>query len=118
VVDALADRPITILAGKDPVVHTAALCLRWDTALRIEIADTSVDPAAAIRGASLFVAVAFRSVVSPYLQAALQARIAILSLVRFPEDHAVIPPVMALVRAAHDPRVLGATIVSRLACRA
>jgi hypothetical protein len=118
VTEALADLPIIVLAGKDPVVHTAALCLRWDTALRIDIADANVDPSVVMRGASLFVAVAHRSVASQYLPTALQACVATLLPVQFPADHVLTPPMMALVRAAHDPRVLGATIVTRLGLRA
>jgi hypothetical protein len=117
VASALADLPIMVLAGDDPVVHTAALCLRWDTGLRIDIADAGVDPAAVMQAASLFVAVAFGAVASQYLPAAERFGIPTLLPVQFPEDHAATPPVMALVRAAHDPRVLGATIVSRLGRR-
>lgn len=117
VVDALADLPITVLVGDDPVVQTAALCLRWDTALQIDIADANVDPAVAMQGASLFVAVAFRSMLSQYLPAALEAHVPTLLAVQFPADHVVTPAMMTLVRAAHDPRVLGATIVSRLGRR-
>jgi hypothetical protein len=118
VVDALRDIPITILAGDDPVVRTAALCLRCDTSLRIEIADANDEPGTAMHGASLFAAVTFQSALSPYLPAALHAHVPILLAVQFPAEHVVTPSLMALVRAAHDPRVLGATIVSRLGHRA
>lgn len=118
VAGALADLPIIVLTGDDSVVQTAVLCLRWDTGLRLEIADSRVDPTTAMEGASLFVAVAFRSVASRYLPEAERCGIPTLLAVQFPEDHAATPPVMALVRAAHNPRVLGNTIVSRLCCRA
>lgn len=114
---ALMDLPIVVLAGDDPVVHTAASCLRWDTGLRIALPGVDLDPSLSMQGALLFVAVSFRSVTSQYLPAASLAGIATLLPVQFPEDHTATPSVMALVKAAHDPRTLGATIISRLGHR-
>jgi hypothetical protein len=114
---ALTDLPIVVLAGDDPVVHTAASCLRWDTGLRVDLPGADLDPSVSMQGALLFVAVAFRSAPSQYLAAASQAGISTLLPVQFPEDHAATPSVMALVKAAHDPATLGAAIISKLGRR-
>ena len=103
---------IRILNGPE-VVRVAAEALRWETGLSVEVAPPDADIMAELAGASLFAAVAARS--TDHLPLAQIAARGIRSLiaVQFPLPGAG-AAAMTLVRAAHDPRELGARILAVL----
>lgn len=106
--------PITVLTTDNPAVDAAARVLRHDCALDIRTHHGPDGLDQLLRTASLYVSVvAYEGHMSAGLLAAQRAGTPILTPVQFPSDRAAVEQ-LALVRAAHDPRVLGETIMDRI----
>jgi hypothetical protein len=103
---------VRILNGDEPVVRTAAEVLSRDTGLSISVAPRSADATREIEAASLYVAV----VVSPAARRAVEpvsAHVPAIVAVQFPGAD-VNAHSLSLLRAAHDPRVLGGVMLAAL----
>lgn len=105
--------PVAVLTHGDPVVSTAAQCLQHDRALRLAVVEDDSRALATLHRARLYVAVGFKAFVSPYHAQAIALGIPMLVVVQFPEVRAS-GHLLSQVRAAHDPRVLGETILAHL----
>lgn len=105
---------VTVLSWNDPVIDTAVQALSHDSGLNIRCHSGDDGLQEVLRTASLYVCVVFRDrQPTAGLLAAQRVGTPILMPVQFPrEDHGL--DVFGLVRAAHDPRVLGSIISDRL----
>lgn len=99
------------MIGDDPAVLAAIAVLRGDTGLHVALHD---DPRAALRGASLFAAVAFRDTAHLPLHALHASGVRSLIAIQFPDLTRHGPATLALQRAAHDPDRLGDAIAAAL----
>ena len=108
----LAGVEVRILNGDEPVVRTAAEVLGRDSGLSISVAPRSADAICEIEAAALYVAV----VSSPAARRALEhvsAHVPAIVAVQFPGAD-VDAYTLSLLRAAHDPRVLGRVMLAAL----
>jgi hypothetical protein len=103
---------VRILNGDEPVVRTAAEVLSRDTGLSVSVAPRSADSMREMEAAALYVAV----VASPAARLAVErvsAHVPAIVAVQFP-GKGVDAYTLSLLRAAHDPRVLGRVMLTAL----
>jgi len=112
IADELTGVAVRILNGDEPVVRTAAEVLSRDTGLSISVAPRSTDATRELEAATLYVAV----VASPVAQRAVErmsAHVPAIVAVQFPGAD-LNARTLSLLRAAHDPRVLGRAMLVAL----
>jgi hypothetical protein len=99
-----------VLLGPDAVVAAAAEALQWDTGLSMQHESA---PAAALRQATLFAAVAFTDTAHLPMAELARGSVPALIAVQFPDPARHRAATLTLQRAAHDPRLLAEVLAAQ-----
>jgi hypothetical protein len=113
IADDLTDVDVRILNGEEPSVRIAAECLGWDTNLNISVVPPSVEPTRELSGASLYVAIVSSTITGAHAELAAALGVPSIVAVQYPSED-VDARTLTLLRAAHDPGVLGRVILEAL----
>jgi hypothetical protein len=113
IADDLTDVDVRILNGEHPFVRTAVECLGWDTNLNVSVVPPSVEPTRELSGASLYVALVSSTTARAHAEQAATLGVPSIVAAQFPGED-VDARTLTLMRAAHDPRVLGRLILEAL----
>ncbi|WP_128560603.1 hypothetical protein [Methylobacterium crusticola] len=108
---------IEFIDAADEAVAAAVAVLRWDTGLDVALvppAATRADPSF-LQGALLYGAVRFSDTAGLRLPEARRLGVPVLVALQFPAGGMVDPVRLGLLRAAHDPAILGRQIVRAVA---